>query len=60
MLNSLQRMSSIFYPFLYGTVIVMLQLYVYRSMLTTAIAVLALVVMTFWLNYFGFVRQKAG
>lgn len=58
MINSLQRMSAIFYPFLYGILIIMLQLYVYRSMLTTAIAVLALVVITFWVNYFGFVRHK--
>jgi hypothetical protein len=59
MINSLQRMSAIFYPFLFGIVIVLLQLFVYRSMFTASLAVLALVVITFWVNYFGFVREKS-
>jgi hypothetical protein len=51
-------MTAIIYPFLYGIVIVILQLFVYKSMMTTLIAVLAFITVTFWLNYFGFVRRK--
>ena len=58
LLNSLQRMTAIIYPFLYGIVIVILQLFVYKNMMTTLIAVLAFITVTFWLNYFGFVRRK--
>lgn len=58
LINSIQRMTSIIYPFLYGIIIVMLQLFVYKSMVTTMIAVLGFITITFWLNYFGFVRKK--
>ncbi|MEO8512089.1 MAG: hypothetical protein ABI543_00885 [Ignavibacteria bacterium] len=58
LINSFQRMTSIIYPFLFGIVIVMVQLFVYRSMLTTLIALLAIISVTFWINYFGFVRKK--
>jgi hypothetical protein len=59
LINSLQRLSSIMYPLLFGAIIVVLQLFVYKSMLTTTIAAIALITITFWLNYFGFVRRKA-
>ncbi len=58
LINSFQRMTSIIYPFLFGIVIVMLQLFVYNNMLTTLIALLAIISITFWINYFGFVRKK--
>jgi len=58
LINSLQRMTSIIYPFIYGTLIILLQLFVYKSMLTTIIAILAFITVTFWINYFGFVRKK--
>ena len=58
MINSFQRMTSIIYPFLYGIIIVMLQLFVYKSMITTMITILAFISVTFWINYFGFVRKK--
>ena len=59
LINSLQRMTAIIYPFIYGSVIVLLQLFVYKNMLSAVIAVLAFITITFWLNYFGFVRKKA-
>ncbi len=58
LINSFQRMTSIIYPFLFGIVIVMVQLFVYKSMITTLIALLAVISVTFWINYFGFVRKK--
>jgi len=58
LINSLQRMASILYPFLYGIVIVLIQLYVYSSMVTALIAIIAIITINFWLNYFGFVREK--
>lgn len=58
-INSIQRMSSIIYPFIYGVFIIMLQLFVYRSMLNVLIAILAIFCITFWINYFAFVRNSA-
>jgi len=58
LINSFQRMTSIVYPFIFGIVIVMVQLFVYKSMITTLIALLAIISVTFWINYFGFVRKK--
>jgi hypothetical protein len=56
--NSLQRMASVFYPFLYGIAIVLVQVYVYRNVLSTIIAILAIITINFWFNYFAFVREK--
>jgi len=58
-INSIQRMSSIVYPFIYGVFIIMLQLFVYRSMLNVLIAILTIFCLTFWINYFAFVRNSA-
>lgn len=58
MINSLQRMTSILYPLMFGAVIILVQLFVYKNMLTTLITVLLLVTITFWINYFGFVRRN--
>jgi hypothetical protein len=58
LINSFQRMTSIVYPFLFGIVVIMVQLFVYKSMMTTLIALLVIITITFWLNYFGFVRKK--
>ena len=58
MLNSIQRLTSVFYPLVFGVVIVLIQLLVYKSMLSTVITILVLFTLTFWINYFGFVREK--
>jgi hypothetical protein len=58
LLNSMQRIAGIIYPLLYGTVIVLVQLFVYRTVIASIIAVLALITINLWLNYFGFARAK--
>lgn len=58
LINSLQRMTSILFPFLFGIIIILVQLFAYRSMLAAIITTLALITITFWLNFFGFVRAK--
>ena len=58
LINSLQRMASIFYPLLFGIIIISIQMFVYRSMVTALVAVLAIMTINFWANYFGFVRKK--
>jgi hypothetical protein len=58
LINSLQRMTSILFPFLYGVIIILVQLFSYRSFLIAVVTILALFTVTFWLNYFGFVREK--
>lgn len=58
LINSLQRMTAILFPVLYGVIIVLLQLIAYRNIISALISVIALLTITFWLNYFGFVRSK--
>ena len=57
-LNSIQRIGSILFPFLYGTVMIMVQLFVYKSIPDTLLAILILIFLNFWLNYFAFIRFK--
>ena len=59
LINSLQRMASILYPFLFGIVIVFIQFYAYKSILSALIGILCILTINFWLNYFGFVRDKS-
>jgi hypothetical protein len=59
LLNSLQRMTSVIYPFIFGIFFVMVQLFLYKSMMNTIIGILVILAVTFWVNYFGFVRKKA-
>ncbi len=56
--NSIQRMTTIFYPILFGTLFIMVQMAVYRDMITALIACGVIFTVTFWINYFGFVRKK--
>lgn len=58
LINSLQRMSSILFPFLFGIIIILIQLIAYKTMLTALIAALSMITVTFWINYFGFVRKR--
>jgi hypothetical protein len=58
LINSLQRMTAILFPFLFGIIIIMVQLFAYRSVLYAVLTILALFTITFWLNYFGFSRIK--
>jgi hypothetical protein len=58
LLNSLSRVASIFYPFLFGVIIILIQLYVYRSIITALVAIIAIITINFWVNYFGFVKEK--
>ena len=58
LMNSLQKMASILYPLLFGIVFVLIQYIAYRSMLSVLIVILAMLTINFWVNYFGFVREK--
>lgn len=57
-LNSVQRLTSIFFPFAWGVIFVFLQVYVYRSMLLAVISVISILTVNYWTNYFGFHRTK--
>lgn len=57
-INSLQRMTSIIYPILFGIIVIIIQFFSYKSMLTAIIAIIAFITVNFWINYFGFVRDK--
>jgi hypothetical protein len=56
LLNSVQKISYMIFPFLYGTVIIVVQMFTYSNYLSAAIALLALITINFWLNFFGFVH----
>ena len=57
-LNSIQRISSIIFPLIYGIVMVIVQLIAYKNIPNTLLAILFLMVFNFWLNYFSFIRYK--
>ncbi len=57
-LNSIQKLSGMFYPLIFGAGIVFIQLYVYQSVFQSIIALLVLLTVNFWLNFFGFVHLK--
>lgn len=59
MVNSLHRMTSILYPFLFGVIILVIQFYSYKSILTAIIAIIAFITVNFWFNFFGFVRDRS-
>ena len=57
-LNSVQRLTSIFFPVVWGVIFVFLQVFAYRSMLLAVIAVISILTVTYWTNFFGFHRAK--
>jgi hypothetical protein len=59
LLNSVQKLSSMIYPFAFGTVIVIVQIFSYRNLPTAMIALLIIITLNFWVNFFGFVHVKA-
>lgn len=58
LLNSVQKLSNMVFPFLFGTVIVLVQIFSYKSIPSAIIAVLIIMTLNFWLNFFGFVHVK--
>ncbi len=58
LINSAQRITGMLYPIAFGTGIVFIQLYVYNSVFHTVLAIIGLFTISFWINYFGFVRTK--
>jgi len=58
LLNSVQKISYMIFPFLYGTLIILVQMLTYSNFLSAAIALLALITVNFWLNFFGFVHVR--
>jgi hypothetical protein len=59
LLNSVQKLSGMVFPFIYGTIIVMVQMLAYRNLPSSIIVLLVIITLNFWLNFFGFVHLKA-
>lgn len=59
LLNSVHKLSGMVFPFIYGTIIVFVQMFVYNSVPSSIIALLIIITLNFWLNFFGFVHLKA-
>ncbi|HEY3251319.1 MAG TPA: hypothetical protein VGK25_09400 [Ignavibacteria bacterium] len=57
LLSSMQRLTSLFFPLLYGAVITIIMLFVYKSIEMAIITTLIILTVTFWFNYFVF-HQK--
>jgi hypothetical protein len=55
--NSLSRLTSIFFPFVFGIVFIILQNFIYKNFAVTILTVGIILTVTFWLNYFGFIRN---
>lgn len=59
LLNSVQKLSNMVFPFLFGTVIILVQIFSYKSVPSGIIAILVIMTLNFWLNFFGFVHVRA-
>ncbi|MFI5145390.1 MAG: hypothetical protein ACHQJ4_07315, partial [Ignavibacteria bacterium] len=57
-MNSVQRLTSIFIPLGWGVIFVFLQVYVYTNTLLVIIAIISILTITYWSNFFGFHRSK--
>jgi hypothetical protein len=57
-INSVQRISSMFLAIIFGIPFVVLQVLVYRSLFDALAASAAVITAAYWLNYFLFVRDK--
>ena len=56
-INSVQRLTSIIIPLIYGIIMSVIMFLVYASVEITIITVIVIMTITFWLNYFSFVRK---
>ncbi|RPI13099.1 MAG: hypothetical protein EHM58_19110 [Ignavibacteriae bacterium] len=56
--NSVSRLTSIFFPLLFGIIFIVLQNFVYKDLAITILTVGIILTVTFWLNYFGFIRNR--
>jgi hypothetical protein len=59
LLNSVQKLSNMIFPFMFGTLFVLIQIYSYKNIPVAIIAVLIIMTLNFWLNFFGFVHVKS-
>ncbi len=57
LINSLQRLLAVFVSILFGIPFIALQLFAYKSVVEALIASGILLTITFWINYFVFVRE---
>jgi hypothetical protein len=57
-MQSIHRLGAIFYPLVFGTGCVLLQIFVYRDIPLTLLAIAIVISVTFWLNFFAFVKGK--
>ncbi len=57
LLNSLQRLTSLVFPFLFGVLCIFLQMLVYKNIISAGISVLAIMTLTYWINYIVFHKE---
>jgi hypothetical protein len=55
-IHSIQRITSLIYPIIFGAVFFVIQYFAYSSLILAVILILGIATVNFWLNYFGFVR----
>ena len=54
LINSLKRLTTMFFPIVFGIIMSILMLSVYQRIETSLIAILVLMTLTFWINFFAF------
>lgn len=58
MINSLKRLTTLLFPMLFGIIMAIIMLSVYKRIEISLIAILVLITITFWINYFAFHRRN--
>lgn len=58
LINSVQRLTAIFISIIFGIPFIALQLFAYKSAAEGLIAAGIILTITFWINYFVFVRER--
>jgi len=58
LVHSLYRLGAVFYPVIFGAACITLQIYVYQKIPLTLLTIAAAITITFWLNFFAFVKHK--
>jgi hypothetical protein len=54
LINSLKRVTTMFFPVLFGIIMSLIMIFIYSSIEISLIAILVIITLTFWLNFFAF------
>jgi hypothetical protein len=58
LVNTLHRLGAIFFPMVFAVLCIAVQILVYKNISTAILAIAIIITITFWLNFFAFVKEK--